>query len=153
MKSSVTTANATSVTSILCAAISESSRSKGPVKFSSRTSKAGGAAAVSGDVTTVDELPRQLPVVVRTRMVGGEGGDRFGGHGGIGELHRAGDHGAVHGISEVVPHAVQYLARMQGALVDHGRQNAVGVQFRVQPAAHPVDRRRQQCHTAQCEEL
>src|SRR5699024_8968433 len=101
MKSSVTTASATSVTSILCLAIRESSRSNGPVKFSSRTWNTGrsqtvsaawgsavataetgpgaavdgsaGLAGRSGDVATVDELASQLAVVVGALVVRGEG--------------------------------------------------------------------------------
>src|SRR5690625_4481192 len=103
MKSSVTTANATSVTSILCLAISDSSRSNGPEEFSRRTWSPGrvlpGAAVElasgslrSGDVATVDQLAGQLAVVVGTGATRRIGGDRLSGHRRTGELHRAAAH-------------------------------------------------------------
>src|SRR5690625_54427 len=141
MKSSVTTANATSVTSILCLAISDSSRSNGPEKFSRRTSNPGrvipGAAVAlasgslrSGDVATVDQLAGQLAVVVGTGVIRRIGGDRLSGHRSIGELHRAGDHRLEDLGAEGLLYPGQHLSGVQGARIEHGGQDSVGVQAR-----------------------
>src|SRR6187402_3172702 len=108
MNSSVTCASATSVMSSLCLAIRPSRRSNGPLKLVRWTSNAlvptgalapvgpeadcsGGTARSSGGVATGDELTCQLTVGRRTGVRRGVRGDRLGGDGGVGELHRAAD--------------------------------------------------------------
>src|SRR5690606_36636801 len=143
MNWSVTTASATSVTSSWCLAISESSRSKGPEKFSRVTSNrpllAGRASAASGGCTAGDELACELLVGVGTGVVRGVGEDRLGGDRGVGELHGAPDDGREHRGAERLAHARQHLARVQRAAVVHRREDAVGLQPRVEAVADLVD--------------
>src|SRR6188508_1444665 len=116
MNSSVTAESDTSVMSISCFAISESSRSNGPSKFESATRNpvsaasaapfpAGAVAPVapspetgtaSGDRATEDQLPCELPIGLRGLVLGGELGDRGRRDRGIGELHGARDHRLEH---------------------------------------------------------
>src|SRR5680860_1509840 len=125
MKSSVTRARATSVMSSWCLEISPSSRSNGPLKFSSRTSKGTvpGAGAVltadSGCVTTGDQLAGQLAVRVGPGAGRGVAGDRLGRHGGVRELHGARDDGVEDLVPEGLHHPGDDLAAVQRAAVVH----------------------------------
>ena len=71
----------------------------------------------------------------------------------IGELHGAVDHGLEHLVAERVDDPLEHLARVQGARVVHGREDAVELDRRVEPVAHLVDGLDEQRHAAQREEL
>src|SRR5690606_30262284 len=133
MNSSVTCARATSVMSRRCLAISESSRSNGPSKFSSVTANspsgrdpaavasASDAAtapdsgmAFSGGVAAGDQFASETAVGLGPRVVGGVGGDGLGRDGCVRELHGPGDQRGEDGVPERLADAVQYLARVQG---------------------------------------
>src|SRR4051795_2500032 len=110
MNSSVTLLSDTSVISSSCLAISDSSRSKGPLKLLSDSEKtAGWAASVSaasstpaglGDGATGDQFSRDLPIGLGGGVLGGEGVQRRAGDRGIRELHRAPDDRLEHAVAE-----------------------------------------------------
>src|SRR5690606_9037184 len=158
MKSSVTRASATSVMSSLCLVMSDSSRSNGPLKLSSRTSnpvRAGGSVGGggSGGVATGEQLPRELPVRDGAGVGRRVDGDGLGRDGRVRELHGAPDHGLQQLVAERLVHARHDLARVEGARVEHRREDAVDVEARVEPVAHLLDRLDEQRDAAQREEL
>src|SRR5690606_38755130 len=167
MNSSVTWARATSVMSSLCLAMSDSSRSKGPEKFSRVTangvrpggvaaSAAGcweGAAAGSGDVTAGDELTGEPPVGLGPRVPGGVAGDRLGGDSGVRELDGAVDDRVEHPVAEALADAFEHLPGVEGAPVVHRDEDAVELEPGVDPLAHLVDRLHEERDAAQREEL
>src|SRR5687768_312915 len=163
MNSSVTFARAISVMSSLCLLIRPRSRSKGPEKTSRWTSNGvlpdrrvmtppgvagagSGAGAVraswltsSGRPTTGDQLSRELAVrrgsAVRRRVRR----DRLGGQRRVRELDRAADDRVEDLLPEVVHDAAHDLLAVQGARVEHRREDAVDLQPRVEPVGDLVD--------------
>src|SRR3954466_1528058 len=99
MNSSVTLLSETSVMSSSCLAISESSRSNGPLKLLSDSEKTAGSAASAtaasstpatlGDGGTRDQFSSDLPIGLGGCVLGGEGVQRRSGHRGIRKLHGA----------------------------------------------------------------
>src|SRR5690606_23324438 len=168
MNSSVTWASAISVMSSWCREISPSKRSNGPSKFARCTENgelprgapgdagAGGArsgSVVSGCGATGHELPSELAVGVRAVVRRRVARDRLGGDRRVGELHRAPDDGVQQLVPEGLMDAFDHLARVQGARVEHRRDDAVEVQPGVEPVAHLLDRLDEERDAAQGEEL
>src|SRR5690606_18220212 len=131
-KSSVTWCSATSVTSSLCLPSSCSSRSTGPVKWSSRTVEplpvgplldpfAGGVSATF--CLGRDHLAGELAVVAGARGGRVQGRDRRARHRRLRELHGLGDHGLVHLVTERLHHPLQHLPAVGGAAVVHGGED------------------------------
>ena len=86
-------------------------------------------------------------------MVRGEGDDGFAGDAGIRELDRSRDDRFKHLVAERVHHPIEHLARVQRARIEHGGDDAVHFQGRVQALAHLVKGVHQQAHAAQREVL
>src|SRR5690625_2649557 len=147
--SSVTWARATSVTSSWRSWMRLRRSSKGPVKFSSVRWKVSAAGAELRDVTTGNDLAGELAVGQGPGVGGGEGDDGFGGHRGVGELHGPGDDGGEDLVPERLPHPLQHLPGVQGARVEHRREDAVGGEPRVEPVPDLLDRLDEERHPAQ----
>src|SRR5690554_1407548 len=173
MNSPVTMLSDTSVMSISCLEISESSRSNGPSKLLSVTenfaaswlaaeaaadgssaddaSVASTAGTALGDCATDDQLSSELTVGLGRRVLRGELGDRGGGDGGIRELHGAPDHGLEHLVAEGLDDPLQHLAGVQGTGVVHGSEDAVELEHGVEPVGDFLDGLHQQGDTTQGE--
>src|SRR6185312_658178 len=134
MNSSVTLLSDTSVMSSSCFPMSESRRSKGPLKLLRLTEKPETAASLSASATTTAALGRcatgyqlsgELAVGIRCGVIGREAGDRRASDAGIRELDGAADDGLEDAIAEGRDHPLEHLPRMQRARVVHRRQDAV----------------------------
>src|SRR5690554_3663275 len=163
MNSVVTRLSDTSVMSSSCLPIRLSSRSNGPSKPPTATwnppaDAAGSPSAPSatvmalGDGATEDQLASELAVCLRRRVLGGELGDRRRGDRGIRKLDGAPDDRLEHLVAEGLDDTLEHLARVQGACVVHGRQDAIEVDRRVQAVLDLLDRLDEQGHAAQGEE-
>ena len=113
MKSSVTSASASSVTSSRLRAMRLSSRSKGPSNWGSVTlnpgSRGGPCSSGSGDIAAGDDLAGQPAVGIRTGVGGRVAGDRLIGHGGVRELDRAPDASVEELLTEGLLQALEHL--------------------------------------------
>src|SRR6185312_12544997 len=160
MNSSVTRLNEISVMSSSCLPMSESRRSNGPLKLLRLTENPEVSASPSATViaalgrrATGYQLSRELTVGLGCGVLWREGRDRSAGDAGIRELHGATDDRLEYPVAERLHDALEHLARVQGARVVHGREDAVEFEAGVQPVLHLVDGLDQQCDTAQGEEL
>ena len=88
-------------------------------------------AGISGHAAAGDELAGQAPVGLGARVPGGVEGDRLGGHRGVGEFDGSADLGVEELVAEDLGEPVEDLARVQGALVDHGRQDPVDLEVKI----------------------
>src|SRR6186713_1105249 len=143
MNSSVIALSETSVMSSSCLAMSESSRSNGPLKLLRLTrnpASLSSSATGSGGSATIDQLSRELPVRLGRRVVRSEGRDGGASDVRVGELHRATDDALEHLVTESLDDPLEHLAGVQRARVVHGRQNAVELDGRVEAILNLVDR-------------
>src|SRR5215217_7314521 len=125
MNSSVTAERETSVISISCFEIKDSSRSKGPLKLASEiwnpVASVSSSPIGSGDRATRNQLSCELPIRLSGRVLRREARDGRTGDARVGELHRATDNGLEHLVAERLDNALENLARVERARVVHGR--------------------------------